>query len=341
MYGPQRRIVFVIIAIACIVFLVVWENGKEIAKLRMELNAYKETQQRPLLPPFQTICLPRATAAAVASKCVLNLKIEALNTCKPFYMGTFEGMTICTYNPKEDGHMSSPISRGLVPGMEKHIYETAKRHLQQTRTQKGYLIDVGSNVGLFSFLGLVNGYHVIAVDPVAEHTDMLLRSATMNKKNDQLTMFQNAISNQCMEASLTMGRSFKNPGGTFINVGKSGIHVITLNEVLPNNTLPIHVLKMDAEGQEPWALMGATALWKRKPEMIILELFHERVTAEHCHLGKLLREFVIHLGYTLQVFPRLKLKWQSENIIQDENELAAFMDVIHPNSQMDVVFVLK
>lgn len=344
MYGPQRRIVFVMFGIGCIIFLLIWEHGNKISQLRVEVDALKSMPLSPSplpMEPFKTICLPRESALK-PSNCVLELKLDSPNTCKPFYMGTFEQMTVCTYNPKEDGHMSSPISRGLVPGMETHTYNVAKRHLKRDLPRKGYVIDVGCNIGLFSFLGLSLGYNVIAIDPVADHVDMLLRSAIINQKADHLTVFKNAVSNQCGEASLNLGRSSRNPGGTSISLRSGGTtRVITLNDLLPNNTLPIHLVKIDVEGQEPWVLMGASDLWKRKPEMVIMELFHKRVTDERCNLRKILREFIVVLGYKLQVFPRIKLKWRSENIINNANELDVFLEILQPNSEMDVVFIKK
>lgn len=261
----------------------------------------------------------------------------------PFAQGKFTGYHICTYPSEQDTHISNFMLIGHVPKLERVIYTIAERFL--LKQGPGVVIDIGSNVGLFSYLGLSTKHTVISVDPVPTHVEMIRQSVILNGVFDDIIILQNAVSSHCGTATLQPGPS-KNPGGTSIAKGEGGnVQLITMDQILSfvPRRKPIYLLKIDAEGQEPWIFEGASNLWSdaRRPSMIIVEFFNTRVIKEGCSLEKMLRQFVLVLNYKLRVFPRMDLIWDSNQVIESEEKLVSFIKVINDKSEMDVIFIKK
>jgi FkbM family methyltransferase len=231
--------------------------------------------------------------------------------------------------------------QGKVPGMEQAIFGIAETHLKSSPSQ-GWVIDAGANIGLFTYLGITLNHSVVAIDPVTEHVEMLRRSASMNGiPNERMIVLQNAISGHCGRAKIDFGHKMKNPGGSSIawkepSSKSEAASVVTMSEVFAfTRGAPVHLLKIDVEGQEPWLLNGMP--WITRPRMIVMELFNPRILSHGCSIRRIFEQLVITLHYKLRVFPRLALHWDSNTIVATEEELERLMRVIKRESEMDVI----
>lgn len=123
--------------------------------------------------------------------------------CGPFAEGKFEGFRVCTYAVQADPHISAFVSRGIVPPMEKALYDEVQgRLLKMDREQ--FVLDCGANVGLFSWLGLKHGFRTVAVDAHPRHAEMLRRSAFLNGAKN-LTVLANGVSDRCFSMGVSRG----------------------------------------------------------------------------------------------------------------------------------------
>lgn len=142
-----------------------------------------------------------------------------------------------------------------------------------------YFIDIGANAGFYSLFVAASGgetARVLAVEPQPEMRDRLAFNIAANDMQANITIIDDAISDQCGEAMLHISHS---------NRGTSGLaHAQDEAEALPvrTTTLPalihkhgwerIDALKIDIEGGEDKALPPLfdlpSALW---PRMILME----------------------------------------------------------------------
>lgn len=258
-----------------------------------------------------------------------------------FREGRFRGLRICGYPPGEDGHISAPMLQGRIPGMEQAIFGIAETHLK-SNASKGWVVDAGANIGLFTYLGITLNHSVVAIDPVTEHVEMLRRSASMNGiPNERMIVLQNAISGHCGRAKIDFGHKMKNPGGSSIawkepSSKSEAASVITMDEVFAfTRNAPVHLLKIDVEGQEPWLLNGMS--WNTRPRMIVMELFNPRILSHGCSIQRIFEQLVLVLHYKLRVFPRLALRWDSNTVVATKEDLEKLMRVIKRESEMDVI----
>mgnify|MGYP003887962105 CR=1 FL=1 len=101
----------------------------------------------------------------------------------------------------------------------------------------------------------------------------------------------------------------------------------------------VYALKMDIEGFEPRALMGATRLFSYvQPDLIILEVFVHRFA--DCNV-KVLLQALLALGYRMDVSPRLNVQCPTsscKDMRLDSPAFATFVNGLGPQAEMDLVF---
>lgn len=143
-----------------------------------------------------------------------------------------------------------------------------------------------------------------------------------------------------------------NPGGSFLfesNKPEMQVHVVSMNylgqwmqkRTGASKDFRVALLKIDVEGQEPWLLRGGEEFWaKHRPKLLVMEIFHPRVTREGCQLAPMLRGMIL-MGYSIRVFPRLDLSWSSHTLLTSEESLARFLRVVKASSEMDILAILE
>jgi hypothetical protein len=110
----------------------------------------------------------------------------------------------------------------------------------------------------------------------------------------------------------------------------------TLLEHVAKEKKPIKLMKVDAL----MLLRGATALSRYTPMMLIVELSIPKLLASQC-VPKLFLSSLLSLSYVLQVLPRHGLTWNANRKILTELDLDTLMGKMHPDSEMDIVCLVR
>ena len=298
---------------------------------------------------------------------VVSQENETITNCSPYAGGknNLFGMKWCAWWAKQDRHISAYILMNEVPPNEKG---TVREFQEAIRNKpKSIVIDAGAQVGLFSAASLSAGHYTISIDARPEHVEMNKMSRSLNGKNDTSDGFivHGAIADRCGQwATIPKNHERGNPGSTHV-VGrvsdgrpqlKDGsddfqVPVLTLDYIMDYalRNLPSDVekkilaFKIDIEGYEPRALMGAMKLFSSelKPEMIIMELFVHRF--KDCDAKQLIQSLV-EIGYRVDVSARLNINFCGGDLCQGmvfgSKKLDFFFNKLSNNAEMDLIFRL-
>jgi FkbM family methyltransferase len=141
-----------------------------------------------------------------------------------------------------------------------------------------HVADVGANVGWFTFLAaLCTGPEdrVTAIEPRVPTVDYLRRSVRLNQLEDRITVLQNAVGNRAGTVSLTWQPASRNPGSTHLGEPKENdegqmAEMRELDALLGGAR--VDFIKMDIEGAEGLALIGASAILQENRPFILCEI---------------------------------------------------------------------
>jgi len=158
------------------------------------------------------------------------------------------------------------------------LEEAILDHWSALATQASVVFDVGSNVGIYSLSALAANpkVKVEAFEPTPEIAAHLLHTASANHL-DRLTVHEAAVSSAAGAATLVYCRPEDNGGMNFLGgSGAEGLKVqtVTLDGVCAaRGYRRIELMKMDIQGHEHEALLGASDLLARGAiDHIFLEL---------------------------------------------------------------------
>jgi len=137
--------------------------------------------------------------------------------------------------------------------------------------EKGYVIDVGANLGFYTLMAAAFGHKVIAFEP-QPHCQMWIKAATyLNGFVDQITLIPSMVG---MNTSFTAefdprtgcwGTWPISAGGHLAGEKQPPVTITTqrlddvVNDLIPKDA-PIHLLKIDVEGVEALVLRSARKL---------------------------------------------------------------------------------
>lgn len=99
---------------------------------------------------------------------------------------------MCTYHLWKDRFISGHIQHNGV--WEREYVSFMLRQLAKHNGSQ--LLDIGANIGMYSLAAAVAGHHVVAIEPWAENTAMLLQSAQRNGLMERLQLYQVAASDR-------------------------------------------------------------------------------------------------------------------------------------------------
>jgi FkbM family methyltransferase len=192
--------------------------------------------------------------------------------------------------------MAVPILRGplkgtkWIVGSQRHacwmgIYEPflQKRMAEEVRTG-GVFYDVGANVGFYSLLasGLIGSGKVFAFEPLPANIRHLVQHLKLNRVKN-VEIFEMAICDQTgtslfqAEETGAMGR-LQATGG--VRVTTSTLDVL----VHEQRIAPPSYIKMDIEGAEYRALVGAEECFRRHRPKLFLATHGRQIQEECCRI---------------------------------------------------------
>lgn len=159
--------------------------------------------------------------------------------------------------------------------------------IEQMGLKRGkWAVDIGAHIGGCTLALLSKGYNVIAVEPLPENAEMILKNVEHNGWSDRLTLHNNAISGiNNVDIKIAYGKEdtefsrvhkfigntlhegqTEDPDTTYANV-KS----ISIDKIL-KDVQSVDFLKIDCEGAEWAAFSGASAASLKKINSIAAEL---------------------------------------------------------------------
>ena len=148
----------------------------------------------------------------------------------------------------------------------------------------GTVWDVGANVGLYTLLASRKAVRVIAVEPLPDNIRFLEKHLRLNRITN-VEVLAAAVGQECARQSFCIGEN-RSVG----HLGEDGfeVDVITLDLLCAKNGPP-DVIKIDVEGTEYLALLGASLCLTTKPTIFLAT--HSVALAEQCS------SLLYHAGY--------------------------------------------
>lgn len=162
------------------------------------------------------------------------------------------------------------------------------------------LLDVGANIGLFSIEGAKRigpSGKVISIEASPHHAKMIKSSAALNGIQDVIEVFSCAAGDALGSATLTLPRNGN--GGMFTLGDVEGdeqmdVTVRLIDEIVEG--LKIDFIKIDIEGSEYRALLGAHRVVSRFHPPILIEL-NDRALAACGSSSQKVKELLFSHGY--------------------------------------------
>ena len=147
--------------------------------------------------------------------------------------------------------------------------------LKQVIKKGDIVVDVGANIGYYTLIlaQLVGELgHVYAFEPEPSNFELLSKNVKENKHN-HVTLVQKAVSDKNGKINLYVSKRNLASHRIFDGEDKRKsieIDVTTLNEYFKNFEKPIKFIKIDVEGAEGAALLGASKIIKNSKNLVIM-----------------------------------------------------------------------
>ena len=172
------------------------------------------------------------------------------------------------------------LSRGCFePGLT-----LLMQHIGKSCEKPALLLDVGANVGVHSIASCTFYEKVISVEP---NPDLVKRLHELIEINDisNISIISKALSEKPGTANFTMPPKGNLGVGKIDNTNDSGdncfeVNIVTGDEIISSQTLPLLFLKIDVEGHEISVLKGLNASLLEHRPFIALEILSVQKTSE-------------------------------------------------------------
>jgi FkbM family methyltransferase len=174
------------------------------------------------------------------------------------------------------------------------------------------MIDVGSNIGMYSVTAGVRGASVVAVEPMP-------RAAEATRRNLALNSIEGIVHE--VAASDHDGASHFEPGDLNARLDDSGsmnVPVVRLDSIPIDTEALLSILKIDTEGHDLMVLKGAADLIARAKPVVLVEVWEDSSDV---------RSFLSECGYEFYLFDWRQCKLTGTGI-QKGNLLALHADRI-------------
>jgi FkbM family methyltransferase len=174
--------------------------------------------------------------------------------------------------PDQDTHFAEMLAKNIAKGGQP-VYQQPVRHrsIDYCR-RRGLALDIGANVGLWARDLCTHFQQVIAVEPVSDFRDCLLRNVTA----ENLEIKPVALG--ATTAMINMIITPSNTGHSHVDtasVGQGNIAMITLDSL---NLPQVDYIKIDCEGFENNIILGAQqTILKYRPIMVVEDKKHQDV----------------------------------------------------------------
>lgn len=182
-----------------------------------------------------------------------------------------------------------------IPEILDEIYSKGIYHLFLVGSREKIIVDIGANIGLFSYYAKDYAKMVYAVEPAKDHQEILQKMIEFNKIKN-ITVCPNAISNKTERVKF-----FHNMNTTAHSMSLNSnpndyeeVQALSFNDFMENNKIDhVDLLKLDPEGEEGKIVTsGGFAKWAPRVKVIVGE-WHQWSNMEKSQFANVL----IDLGY--------------------------------------------
>jgi FkbM family methyltransferase len=191
------------------------------------------------------------------------------------------------------------IAPAIKTGYEPDITEVFLKHVKPGMS----IIDIGANCGYFSMLGSSLGATVLAFEPLKRNLRMLAASKVLNRYHN-LRIVAAAASDKI--GTLTIGSGYTNgivhncPVSVPAALSSEYVAAVAVDDCVEPNDL-VSFLKIDVEGHEYPALMGARRTIERCHPIIVSEFSPAALRANSNVSGRDYLDLLCSWGYKLSV----------------------------------------
>jgi FkbM family methyltransferase len=183
-------------------------------------------------------------------------------------------------------------------------YEPEVTHAFLDHMGDGAVIDIGANCGYFSLLARSHGADVWAFEPLQRNLRSLYATIAENRL-DRIHIIAAAASDS--PGTLVIGASYTNGIVTDARLTAPAaalladyVAAVRIDDVIPDQT-KVSLIKIDVEGHEYRALMGARQTIERSRPVIISEFAPSALSTNSRHSGVEYLELLRNFGYHVSV----------------------------------------
>lgn len=192
------------------------------------------------------------------------------------------------------------IAPDIRSGYQPEVTRVFTEHLRADSC----VLDIGANCGYYSLLACSFGCEVYAFEPLLRNLRLLAASRIYNRFDRQLHIVAAAASDASQ--TLVIGASYTNgvvgpvPGTAAAALDADYIAAVCVDASIPSDTR-VGLIKIDVEGHEYRALMGAARAIERSHPVIISEFAPAALTANSLVSPREYLELIASWGYSLSV----------------------------------------
>jgi len=182
------------------------------------------------------------------------------------------------------------------------------------------VIDIGANIGYYSLMASVRvglKGRIYAFEPVAKIYNRLVENIYLNKITN-IFPYRLALFNEKTEIDIYLGKE-SNWGMSSIKLHseysgiKEKVRTETLDDFVRENKIKrIDLIKIDAEGSEPFIIEGMTSILKKYKPMILTEINDEKLHSVSYNKKKLYDLMYKYDYYPFEIIDKDKIKLAEE-----------------------------
>ena len=172
--------------------------------------------------------------------------------------------------PDQDTHFAEMLTKNIAKGGAAVYQEPVRRASIRYCKDRDVALDIGANVGLWTRDLCQYFQRVIAVEPVADFRDCLVK----NVPTSNLKIYDCALGAE--NSMIDMIITPKNTGHSHVDANSFGQGKIQMNTLDSMNLPPTNYIKLDCEGYEYNIILGGkNYINSCKPIIVIEQKFHK------------------------------------------------------------------
>jgi len=177
-----------------------------------------------------------------------------------------------------------------IAGSQRHAFwfGSYERHIQECMVREvragGVFFDIGANVGFYSLLSsfLVEPGKVFAFEPLPRNTAYFKKHVALNQR-ENIELLELALSDWNGKSQFELEKT--GAMGKIHSGGSLSVDVVTLDALLQaQRVAPPNYMKMDIEGEEFKALLGAKVCFERYHPKLFLATHGREVHKQCCQV---------------------------------------------------------